>query len=222
MIYKFSKFFGWKTVKTLRTKKTPFILKGASNRFLDVEIGLSQFNDIYNKKISTSDHFLVIAKDGLLIFPNDKERCIPEKSKIDELYNSGHTIAFNRVSKEIPCLCEQKRRLEMLIGEKMGNSIFMTPANSQGFPAHFDPVDIFIVQMNGCKEWTLYEKLTENPIRPKAVPYPRNIIFKGIIKKGDVLYIPKGVVHEGKNKNIENQPSIHISFGVLHKRDKVR
>ena len=46
--------------------------------------------------------------------------------------------------------------LEEYFGCGGGCNAYLTPAHSQGFAPHFDDVDAFILQVEGCKRWRVY------------------------------------------------------------------
>lgn len=208
------KFPGWDEIRKLRANQIPFFIKGTSSYFFDAEFGPSQFNDLLIKKTSRKENFLHIAKDGLIVYPKYKGELTPDKIYIDKLYKNGHTIVINNISKsDMPSLFKAKSIIENTLNEEIKNLIFITPANSHGFPPHFDSGDLFVVQMYGAKEWTLYKKSCDVPLKPEIVIEKGPIIFREVVERGDVLYIPKGVVHEARN-NLK-QSSVHISFGIF-------
>ncbi|SYZ68222.1 Cupin_superfamily_protein/Cupin-like_domain_containing_protein [Leishmania braziliensis MHOM/BR/75/M2904] len=99
-----------------------------------------------------------------------------------------------------------------------GVNSYWTPANSQGFAPHYDDVDVFLLQLEGEKLWRLYDPPEEVDVltrhssedyAPEQLPTPNHTIT---LKAGDVLYMPRGTVHQGKT-NLKTH-SLHITFSA--------
>ncbi|WP_442591403.1 cupin domain-containing protein [Pedobacter sp. AW31-3R] len=99
----------------------------------------------------------------------------------------------------------------------VGANAYITPAHSQGFKAHFDIHDVFVLQIYGVKRWIVYDNPdpVELPIgtqrgkpfdKAKLVP-----VIDELIEAGDLIYIPRGVIHEAMTSD---QLSAHVSVGA--------
>jgi ribosomal protein L16 Arg81 hydroxylase len=95
---------------------------------------------------------------------------------------------------------------------------YLTPPNSQGFAAHYDTHGVFILQVFGEKVWKVYETIPfEFPLKEQRfdkekwdTEQPAQTI---LLKEGDFLYIPRGMVHEAHTSN--DLSSFHITMGIL-------
>lgn len=38
----------------------------------------------------------------------------------------------------------------------VGSNLYLTPPNSQGFAPHYDDIEAFVLQIQGCKYWRVY------------------------------------------------------------------
>jgi hypothetical protein len=106
---------------------------------------------------------------------------------------------------------------------------YLTPPKSQTVPPHADDRDVLIFQLCGRKLWNVYSKI------PIKHPYPNEQVGKGnldvpldvltgplayndYLNEGDVLYIPRGMVHEAKTSttdtNAANEFSFHITIAI--------
>ena len=89
--------------------------------------------------------------------------------------------------------------LEVRFGNLVGCSAYLTPPGCQGLAPHHDDVDVFIVQTQGEKRWKIYTPLVRLP-REHSEDLERGRLGKAVLdvtlKKGDVLYLPRGWVHE--------------------------
>ncbi|MEU8431871.1 cupin domain-containing protein [Streptomyces sp. NPDC029216] len=101
---------------------------------------------------------------------------------------------------------------------------YITPPKSQGFAAHFDPRDSFIVQVEGTKVWTLREPVLPAPLaheswdrlreRPEwtterlEAMEPWKVLT---LEPGDVLWLPRGWVHSARSEGVS---SLHLTLSL--------
>jgi hypothetical protein len=84
----------------------------------------------------------------------------------------------------------------------------------KAFDLHWDPQETFVLQVSGKKRWKVYkptrlhplERDIEKPVAPSADP-----VWEGVLKDGDVLYIPRGWWHVALPLN---EPSLHLSVSL--------
>lgn len=128
------------------------------------------------------------------------------------LYRSGATIVLNGVQRSVGRVDRLCAELSEFFGVQVNANAYLTPAGAQGFPPHPDDHDVYLLQISGAKRWRLYDSPTlaitqpERPVRPVTAP------DEVIIRTGDVLYIPRGLVHEGHA--VQEHASVHITVGV--------
>jgi ribosomal protein L16 Arg81 hydroxylase len=95
--------------------------------------------------------------------------------------------------------------------------LYATPKESFGFGWHYDVEDVFILQLEGVKEYSL-RKNTVNPWpvldnMPQDLRYEREIMpmLKCELAAGDWLYIPHGYWHKADAKS----DSISLAVGIM-------
>jgi ribosomal protein L16 Arg81 hydroxylase len=104
-----------------------------------------------------------------------------------------------------------------LVGRCDGN-VYLTPPEKAGFPPHFDITDVFVVQCIGKKHWRIYDEYRNRaelplpdagwePERFAPTSAPRDVELRA----GDVLYLPRGVMHEAFCRDRE---SMHVTIGL--------
>jgi len=99
--------------------------------------------------------------------------------------------------------------------------LYLTPPNSQGFAPHYDDVEAFILQIEGQKRWKLYKPLNENEYLPRnsSKNFDQSEIGKPIldtvVKAGDLLYLPRGTIHQGMT--LDDTHSLHVTLSVYQK-----
>jgi ribosomal protein L16 Arg81 hydroxylase len=95
--------------------------------------------------------------------------------------------------------------------------LYATPQNAFGFGWHYDVEDVFILQLEGTKEYSL-RKNTVNPWpvldnMPRDLRYERELmpLMKCELAAGDWLYIPNGYWHKGDSKT----DSMSLAVGIM-------
>ena len=92
---------------------------------------------------------------------------------------------------------------------------------TQGYPLHFDNVNVFFIQVSGRKHWKVYKPVVQDPMynvpRDSHGEYEDNqdvrkdILLDVTLEAGQVLYIPRGFLHEGWVEASETEPSVHLT-----------
>lgn len=106
------------------------------------------------------------------------------------------------------------RGLNHELGSVWDATLFFTPIASQGFPAHFDLLDFFVLQLHGSKRWRLYESPIKHASRREFYTMPldyenQKVIDEFHLRQGDLLYLPRGILH---GVNTTDELSVHISL----------
>lgn len=158
-------------------------------------------------------------------------RCINGKKKVlnkegqvkksvlsKNLVQNKATIQFHQPQRFKDELWRIQEKLECFFGALVGSNIYITPQESQGLPAHYDDVEVFILQLEGQKHWLLY-----SPTVPLAAEYsvesedrigsPTHDIT---LKAGDLLYFPRGTIHQAKTPPEEDH-STHLTLSTYQK-----
>jgi cupin superfamily protein len=137
---------------------------------------------------------------------------------IADSLRKGATIRVRDADKFDAQLNQFVREIQRYLAASSQINVYLTPPSKTGFPPHFDTTDVFIVQCVGRKEWKIfheYANKTELPLmetpwdadrfRPCAVS--ENIT----LSPGDVLYLPRGAMHEAFCTERE---SMHLTISI--------
>ena len=105
--------------------------------------------------------------------------------------------------------------------------MYLTPPGAAGFAAHMDWMDVVVVQVSGRKLWRVARESTIY-----LTTWDKSTMFgditdetgvrsyqEFIMEPGDVLYVPRGVVHNATNAPLageDEEPSLHLTFGMEH------
>lgn len=123
-------------------------------------------------------------------------------------------------------------RLQYCLAHVYANA-YLTPTRSHAVAAHADDRDVLVFQILGKKKWKVYKKVpVEFPFEKEQVGKHGNTVDESVLQgglcfnnhdlilhPGDVLYLPRGYVHEATTENTngaisENDPSFHITVAI--------
>mmetsp|Transcript_7115 Transcript_7115/g.10487 ORF Transcript_7115/g.10487 Transcript_7115/m.10487 type:complete len:564 (-) Transcript_7115:3693-5384(-) len=160
-----------------------------------------------------------------------KRRTVQPKSNkltTTEVLNfMNHDMTSNRFlcpQTFVQSIWEVLQALERFFGMNVGSNTYQTPAGSQGFAPHFDDVDVFIIQLEGVKHWKLYHPIDKDAHHLARVSSRNFNVSKDSLKAyrvetidlkaGDMLYLPRGQIHEAKAHKALDSLHITISTGL--------
>lgn len=131
-------------------------------------------------------------------------------------YAQGDSVVLNFMQKYWEPAARLCSAVENFFHFGAGINAYITPKNSQGFPPHFDTHDAIVLQIAGAKRWRLYDEGRDLPaegedncpLSPDALGAPKREFE---LRAGDLLYIPRGHVHEAKTAD---SASVHVTVGV--------
>ena len=104
-------------------------------------------------------------------------------------------------------------------------NVYATPACAQAVAAHADDRDVFVLQVAGAKAWRVYgappvalpytdEQVGKTPSLPVPASTLRdaNALVDCTLRPGDVLYVPRGFVHEASTG--ASEASLHVTLAI--------
>ena len=100
-------------------------------------------------------------------------------------------------------------------------NLYVTPRESQGFDPHCDPHIVVVAHLYGRKEWTIYDKVQENPVygsetntvADKSIPL--GVRSKIMVEPADCFVIPRGLYHSAVALS---SASVHLAVGIAGAR----
>nr|XP_029131874.1 ribosomal oxygenase 1 isoform X2 [Labrus bergylta] len=111
--------------------------------------------------------------------------------------------------------------LQEQFGSMAGANVYLTPPGTQGFAPHYDDIEAFVVQLEGKKHWRVYNPRTEDEILPVLSSPNFNQadigkpILEVVLEAGDLLYFPRGFIHQGDC--LPDAHSLHITVSSYQK-----
>jgi lysine-specific demethylase/histidyl-hydroxylase NO66 len=174
--------------------------------------------------------FLRIAKDGSVVGDSqftgaggvgaeigDQVR----DDKVAALFASGHTVVLQALHRTWPPLIDFATQLSADAGHPVQINAYITPAESQGFSAHYDVHDVFVMQVAGEKHWTVHGPVHVDPLRNQpwtdhaqavaAAARDQQPVVDAVLRPGDALYVPRGFLHSAKALG---GVSAHLTVGL--------
>jgi ribosomal protein L16 Arg81 hydroxylase len=168
----------------------------------------SLFNwDCLNNILSTS-HFpvahLSLGTSGL------EEKLYPANftsSKILKSCSNSSTIHIREVNEFSADLFYHFSRIASELKSIVKVNLYASAPEHQAINVHFDDHDVFILQIEGRKNWKVYPAGFVNPEQkqPPELPY-----LECLLEPGDLLYIPAGHWHVA----LARTASLHLTIGA--------
>ena len=141
--------------------------------------------------------------------------------KVAALFASGHTVVLQALHRTWPALVDFSTQLSVDAGHPVQINAYITPAESQGFSAHYDVHDVFVLQVAGEKHWTVHEPVHVDPLRNQpwmdhsqavaAAARDKAPVIDEVLRPGDALYVPRGFLHSAKALG---GVSAHLTVGL--------
>lgn len=138
----------------------------------------------------------------------------PSVSTIRQALAEDYTVVINNLEKKSIRVAEFCRNVEKSLYFNAIVNLYFTKANTQGLNYHYDTEDVFILQLEGKKEWRVYDVCADLPLTDELYQQPdcASSSFQTFqLCAGDVLYIPRGFVHEARA--LEHD-SLHLTVTV--------
>jgi ribosomal protein L16 Arg81 hydroxylase len=140
-----------------------------------------------------------------------RKKSVVVSEKIFTHFQKGATIIVNDAQKGIRKLAKACIALEQELKISLQSNVYITPPNSQGFTAHYDPHDIFSLQIAGTKDWRIYDSGENLPTKVNPFRETPKLLCEFQRQPGDLLYIPRGVVHEASSSDAA---TVHVNFSL--------
>lgn len=136
--------------------------------------------------------------------------------RTNQLFADGATIIASGLQERHPRLARYCRALESVFSSRVQTNIYLTPANSQGFKAHYDNHCVVVLQVEGTKEWRFYDTPVALPLNTQGFN-PHDVAIgeetaRVVLEPGDMLYVPRGMTHDAV---ATDQTSLHITTGLM-------
>ena len=144
-----------------------------------------------------------------------------ENSDLWSNYDKGCTIRLLRPHKHCDAIQSLLSTLEVEFQCMIGANAYLTPPrSSQGFAPHYDDIDAFCLQLQGSKRWKVYKPTIKLPRTSSEDFTTEDLedmepVLDVTLNEGDLLYMPRGYIHQACTLNDNSHHSIHLTISAM-------
>ena len=146
--------------------------------------------------------------------PRSEDAIYPGIAEIHRVFAQGKTVIIRAMQHRWPSVAALCRSLEAVFYSPVHANLYWTPSGAQGFDAHFDTHEVFVLQLEGAKTWRLYGSGRTLPLVEERLSVPKDQLGtprEVHLRAGDLLYLPRGHVHEAFTSEFA---SLHLTVGI--------
>lgn len=105
--------------------------------------------------------------------------------------------------------------IEASLGTHVRANLYVSYRHVRGFATHWDGHDVYVLQVQGSKDWRVFGEVrpapTESDVAPNLAP-PTRPRWSGTLNSGDLLFIPRGWWHDARiPEERDGEGSIHLT-----------
>ena len=136
------------------------------------------------------------------------------------LFADGATLVLQGLHRLWPPIIDFSQELAGDLGHPVQVNAYVTPPQSRGFSDHYDVHDVFVLQIEGEKRWTIHAPVHPAPLRSQPWTDRRadveaaaraEPVLDEVLRPGDCLYLPRGYLHAA---TALGGVSTHVTIGV--------
>ncbi len=129
-------------------------------------------------------------------------------------FDGGATVIFNQLQRRVPTLARLCSGLGRAFSSRVQANVYLTPPDAQGFNAHWDTHDVFVLQISGTKRWSIFDTKVKLPLRGQRFrrgTCPGELSEEFELGPGSAVYLPRGLMHAARSTG---EPSLHVTLGL--------
>ncbi|HUD31664.1 MAG TPA: cupin domain-containing protein [Variovorax sp.] len=141
---------------------------------------------------------------------------LADTDKVRRCFEEGATLVVQLLDRFEPRFGRLCTGLSATLGHPCQISAYLTPPGARGLDIHHDWHDVFVLQIEGTKQFRTYEPVLARPLNGMSLnagalrEMPPTT--RPLLGPSDVLYLPRGVPHAA---DAGGDGSLHLSLGVL-------
>jgi hypothetical protein len=193
-------------------------------RLLDMimrrSLGFPQFRVFQNGEELHPDRYL-----GNTVTRRGQSLSMARMDRLGQLIAAGCTIVLDSLDSFDPTLEIACQAMQWWSRELVQVNTYLTTADAAGFDLHWDDHDVVVVQLGGEKSWEVRGPSRVAPMYRDAETAgepPEMVLWRGTMRAGDVMHIPRGYWHQATRTDRANQTgdddagySLHATFGFV-------
>jgi hypothetical protein len=193
--------------------KIPYVFNLNDPARFEKFMTLERFTQIFNEN-------RILENNASYIDKNLGKISKPSYSLAHHIFDNSGSVVVNQLPNCDHILGKLNDQIEMWSNHHVNINAYLTPAGGRSFDWHWDTHDVFMLQIHGSKDWEVYEPVIHLPLpqhQAKDFHYFQKkhsrLIKKLTLKKGQMLYLPRGYGHQGKSTS--EAPSLHLTIGIF-------
>jgi lysine-specific demethylase/histidyl-hydroxylase NO66 len=194
----------------------PLVARQVDGGFADLLSG-SDVDELIAERGLGKSSFRMVKAGATVLSVNDSL----DPEAVREHFADGATFVLESLHRIHPPLVKFCRRLALDLGHRTQCNAYITPPGSQGFAAHYDTHDVFVLQVEGHKRWNVHSPVLPLPLKSQpsnSLPNDGPLVANDkppmqsvVLGPGDALYLPRGFIHEAETTD---DRSIHLTVGI--------
>ena len=209
--------------------QAPFLGRGADPDAFDDLLDLDGVDELLSRR-GLRTPFLRVVQKGAVVdsasFTGSggvgaEIRDQVREDDVAALFADGATVVLQALHRNWPGIINFTTLLAEELGHPAQANAYVTPPSSQGFSAHYDVHDVFVLQLAGNKHWTVHAPVHADPLQDQPWNQRAHAVanraredapeIDTVLEPGDVMYLPRGWLHTA---TALGDVSAHLTVGV--------
>jgi hypothetical protein len=208
--------------------RRPLVVGSAGDRGFQDLLDLDGIDELLSRRALRTP-FVRLVRDGSVIGsaeftgPGGVGAEIGDQVRDDhvaDLFAGGATVVLQALHRTWAPIADLATELGAELGHPVQVNAYVTPPDGQGFGAHYDVHDVFVLQLAGTKRWTVHAPVHPDPLRGQPWTDRSDAVARRAreapamtrdLCPGDVLYLPRGWLHSA---TAGPEVSAHLTVGV--------
>ncbi|XP_077178827.1 ribosomal oxygenase 1 [Paroedura picta] len=202
-------------------EKQPLLVRRGNAAYYEGLFSTAEFDAILRER---EVHFgvnldVTSYEDGKRETHNPQGRALP--AVVWDFYRNGCSLRLLNPQAFSATVWHFLSLLQEQFGSMVGANTYLTPAGTQGFAPHYDDIEAFVLQLEGKKRWRVYSPRTAAEVLPQfsSGNFAQNEIgepiLETVLEAGDLLYFPRGFIHQGDC--LPEAHSLHITVSSFQR-----
>jgi hypothetical protein len=146
---------------------------------------------------------------------------------VSQGFLQNYTFVANTVPKRWPVVRELCAQMQAVTGLRVGGNLYVTPMSApSGFDPHWDGHGVLVMQLEGSKQWTLFDGVHGPSLLPR--PPMQKVVTAAelgasrdvVLHPGTVMFLPTGKIHKAKPVRVSpcgfDLDLLHTPSGLYH------
>ncbi len=200
-------------------ERSPLVLRGGRDHKYDGLFSMSDLDRLLSSG-SVPISAIGLVASGQTIPLRTPPGGLPDSDALLEAayreFSGGASMVLRSVQENQPALRALCEQLSRQFVARINANAYLTPRGAQGLLPHHDTHDVLVLQVTGSKHWRLYESPLRLPVSSQGFSHATDevgeVTEEFTLGPGDLLYLPRGVVHDAHSEDVS---SLHLTIGIF-------